>query len=65
MNNIQIPFELFADLFDYFFAPDAMDVPLETEQRIKEGLHKKAVAILRREDYAERLKERKQEQENS
>ena len=65
MNNVQIPFELFADLTEYFFTADRSTLPDDLEARIHDGLMKKALAIVRREDYAERLRAKKQEQENS
>ena len=58
VNNIQIPFDLFIDLTDYFFTDNKSELPPDLETRIKEQLRLKCQKVLRREEYADMLKKR-------
>lgn len=64
MSDVKIPFELFADITTYFLSDDLSTIPPDLIETIRAGVRKKAEAIIRREDYAERIRQKLKEHDN-
>ena len=63
MSDVKIPFELFADIAEYFLTEDKSTLRQDLSETIKEGVKRKCAAILKREDYAERIRQKMKEQD--
>lgn len=62
MSDVKIPFELFAEIAEYFLTDDKTTLRPELTETIKAGVKRKCEAILRRENYAERIRQKMKEQ---
>lgn len=64
MSDVKIPFELFADIAEYFLTDDLSTVSPDLIEAIREGVKDKCRAILRREEYSEKIRQKMKEQDH-